>query len=130
MKFITFTFSIIMSILILVNSLTVSITYTYYELDPIGFIERLCENKDKPELKCNGKCHLKKVSKTQNNEQRAPESIIDFKELLLYTNSISDYRFSNQKDNKQQLIIAYQNLYTFSNTYDCFHPPKSIIFFI
>ena len=56
-------FSYLLSTLILYNSLRVTFTYAYYELDPVGFIEKLCENKDKPELQCNGKCHLKKVSK-------------------------------------------------------------------
>jgi len=113
-----------MSVMILFNSLIIPMTYTYYKLDPVGFIEKLCQNKDKPELKCNGKCHLKKVSKTPNENQRTSESIIDFKELLLYTNSISDYRFSNQNNFIQKLNIEYQNLYSFSNTCDCFRPPK------
>jgi len=102
----------------------VPITYSYYKLDPIGFIEKLCENIDKPELKCNGKCHLKKIAKTTDDTQKTPESVIDFKELLLYTNSISDYTFSYQNNFKQKLNTEYQNFYSFSSIYDCFHPPK------
>ena len=124
MKLITYFFSILMSIIILINSLIVPITYSYYKLDPIGFIEKLCENIDKPELKCNGKCHLKKIAKTTNDNQKTPESVIDFKELLLYTNSISDYTFSYQNNFKQKLNTEYQNFYSFSSIYDCFHPPK------
>lgn len=33
---------------------------TYYELNIDYIIETYCVNKDKPELKCNGKCHLAK----------------------------------------------------------------------
>ena len=37
-------------IVMLFNSIRISFTYLHYYLDPAGFIEKLCENKDKPEL--------------------------------------------------------------------------------
>lgn len=117
-------FSFILSTLILFNSLRVSFTYTYYELDPVGFIEKLCENKDKPELQCNGKCHLKKVSESQSSEQKTPESIIDFKELILYSCNINNFSFLNRTDFIKKLDIEYLNLYSYSNLLDTFRPPK------
>ena len=47
-----------------------TLTYAYYNLDTVGFIEKLCENKDKPELQCNGKCHLKKVVENNTNNDK------------------------------------------------------------
>lgn len=117
-------FSFILSTLILFNSLRVSFTYTYYELDPVGFIEKLCDNKDKPELQCNGKCHLKKVSESQSSEQKTPESIIDFKELILYSCNINNFSFLNRTDFIKKLDIEYLNLYSYSNLLDTFRPPK------
>ena len=64
--------SIVLSTLILFSTTRVSVTYAYYELDPIGFIENLCKNKDKPELACNGKCHLKKVTENSSDKQNSP----------------------------------------------------------
>ncbi len=124
MKISSIILSIILATLILFNSLRVALTYTYYELDPIGFIENLCENKDQPELQCNGKCHLKKVSKSQNKEQKTPESIIDFKEIILYPNPVVDVILSDKDYTKKQGSIAYQNLYSFNTSNDCFHPPR------
>jgi len=72
MKISSIIISVVLSSLILFSSLRVSFTYAYYELDPIGFIENLCENKDKPELACNGKCQLKKVAEDNSENQQIP----------------------------------------------------------
>ena len=98
--------------------------YAYYELDPIGFIENLCENQDQPELRCNGKCHLKKVAQSQDNKRNTPESIVDFKELILYPSPDTKFILPKRDYYKKPHLIAYQNLYSFINTYDCFHPPR------
>lgn len=114
--------SCLLSGILLFNTLQVSLTYAYYEIDPIGFIEQLCENKEKPELKCNGKCQLKKVVENSADNDKLP-NLIDFKELQLFketTQGINTF---------EEFIIAkqcfeYQNLYTFLEQFDCFHPPK------
>ncbi len=108
----------------LFNSTRVSLNYAYYNLDPVSFIEAFCENQDKPELKCNGKCHLNKVAKSQDKDQKTPESIVDFKELILFTNTFEPFIFQQKKHLKKQNITAYQNLYSYNNINDCFHPPQ------
>ncbi len=110
--------------LIIFNSTRATLTYAYFELDPIGFIENLCENTDKPELQCNGKCQLKKVAESLNKEQRTPESLIDFKELILYPSPITTFALSSKTRLKTQDFSSYLNLYSFNKTNDCFHPPK------
>ncbi|MBU2940454.1 hypothetical protein KO494_12980 [Lacinutrix sp. C3R15] len=124
MKISTYIFAIILTLLLLVNSTRVSLTYAYYNIDTIGFIESFCINQDKPELKCNGKCHLKKVAQTQDKEQKTPENIIDFKVLIFYTNPLETFVFTKTTYLKKQNAIAYQNLYSFNKTNDCFHPPQ------
>ncbi len=101
-----------------------SLTYAYYNLDPIGFIEALCVNQNKPELECNGTCHLKKVAQSQDKKQNTPESIIDFKELTLFPNAGELIIFMPKIHLKKGNISSYQNLYSFSTTNDCFHPPR------
>jgi len=125
MKIGTHIILVFLTALILINSTKASLTYTYYELDPIGFIEALCENQDKPELECNGKCQLKKVAESQDNKQNTPESIVDFKELILYPSPNTEIVISQKVYNKKPHLIAYQNLYSFINIYDCFHPPRA-----
>lgn len=124
MKIGTYFLSILLAALILSNSLRVSITYAYYKLDPVGFIEALCENKDKPELQCNGKCHLKKVAESQDNNEKTPESIVDFKELMLVSYPKEDIKQIAEFVLKRQSPNSYNNLYSFLNTVDWFHPPR------
>ncbi|WP_431134598.1 hypothetical protein [Psychroserpens mesophilus] len=129
MKISSYIFSTALTLIIALNSVKVTLTYAYYELDPIGFVEALCENKDKPELACNGKCHLAKVSKSQDKEQNTPESILDFKELTLYQNHIANVEFAFRALSNKNEPQFYQNLYSFTTTNDCFHPPRlSFIF--
>ncbi|MGJ8743942.1 hypothetical protein [Polaribacter sp.] len=117
-------FSILFSTLILYNSLRVSLTYIYYNIDTEGFIETFCENKDKPALECNGKCHLKKVTKTTNEEKNQPIQGIDFKDVLVYNQKISSFHFTkNIFINKP--TFQYSNLYNFKLLTNCFHPPNA-----
>ncbi len=124
MKIGTYFLSILLTFLILSNSLRVSITYAYYKLDPVGFIETLCENKDKPELQCNGKCHLKKVAESQDSNEKTPESIVDFKELMLVSYPKEDIKQLKEFVLKKHAPNCYNNLYSFLNTEDWFHPPR------
>jgi hypothetical protein len=116
--------SLFLSTLVLYNTLRVSFTYIYYNIDPIGFVEALCENKDKPELECNGKCHLKKVTQATQNEQKSPINLIDFKDVILYKNSASTYNFKI-KAKEKKAIYGYFNHYKYQNCTSCFHPPNT-----
>ena len=113
-----------LSVLILYNSLRVSITYIYYNVDTIGFIEALCENKDKPELACNGKCHLKKITKTTNEESNQPINLIDFKDILLYNEKASSHQIG-EIFHQTSSNFYYNNLYNFKLLKSCFHPPNA-----
>jgi len=117
-------FSIAFSTLILYNSLRVSITYIYYNIDTDGFIEVFCENKDKPELECNGKCHLKKITKTVNHEKNTPIELIDFKDIILYKQNITSILF-NKNIYQNKPTFQYLNLYSFKLLTTYFHPPNA-----
>jgi len=103
--------------------LRVSFTHIYYTIDPIGFIEELCENKDQPELQCNGKCHLKKVTESSKRTEEAPLQIIDFKDILLHQNTslVIDFKI---KPNTKKAVFGYQNYYKYLISNSSFHPPQ------
>lgn len=115
---------IFFSILILYNSLRVSITYIYYNVDTVGFIEALCENKDKPEMQCNGKCHLNKITKNNTDEQNKPIQLIDFKDILLYNQKNYTHQISTNTLLKKA-SFHYLNLYNFKLLDSHFHPPNA-----
>lgn len=78
----------------LFNALRMPVTYLYYELDPDGFIALLCENKDTPELECEGKCELKKVAESSTNNSKEPAKSIHYKEIQLFVGVYSRILFS------------------------------------
>lgn len=117
-----FLFSIGFSALIMFNTLRVSYVFMSYKLDPIGFIENYCVNKDKPELHCNGKCHLKKVSQSSDNEKEAVK-FLNY-EVLLFHQLIEDYQILTSVFIPQKKTFNYLNLYRFNYKLFCFHPPQ------
>lgn len=123
MKFGAIIITSLLSLLVLSNSLTVSLTYAHYELDPLGFIKSYCINIDQPELECNGKCHLKKVTETNSEDSKVPTSIINFEELVMLFNMPSSYYISSTQPKSKQHIF-YENHYEYLSYSDCFHPPR------
>ena len=115
--------SFLLSSLILFNTLRASLTYIYYAIDTEGFIEFFCENIDKPELECNGKCQLKKVIETDTNNTNKPKHLIDLKEVLLYKESLLVFDF-NSYVSKQKQFFFYNELYNYKTSFSFFHPPQ------
>ena len=97
-----------------------TVQYTYYS-------ETLCENKDKPELHCNGVCQLtkelKSVDDTQSNSDSSfPENLkIELLPALLLNELIDSP--TNQLTNSRTILISFQNLYRYNPATDIFHPP-------
>lgn len=123
MKISSIILSSVLSTLILFSSIRVSLTYAYYELDPIGFIEKLCENKDKPELQCNGNCQLKKVAENSTNNQQEPAKSTTLKEITLFVVSKMEFTLSKIKKAENN-NFKYKNLYAFSSIHNIDRPPQ------
>jgi hypothetical protein len=91
-----------------------------------------CENKDRPEMKCNGKCYLaKQLEKAENELQQKKseqqktlkgfkllesESFISLDNFSLPTISFFDITVENQ-------LIFYQSLASQTHLNAIFHPP-------
>ncbi len=81
------------------------IQYKYY-------VEALCVNKNKPELKCNGKCHLAKELKTVDEEPVKPELPQRFK------GKIEDISLVQYSSNFISSELTFNN-----NGYSNYNPP-------
>lgn len=89
----------------------------------------LCVNKAKPELQCNGKCHLmKELAKASENEKPITDKRIVVKEVeVLFFQEIKTIAFSKIPTlTKPALNAKYSNLYTSLNSGKAFHPPTYI----
>lgn len=87
---------------------------------------QLCENIKKPELKCNGKCHLKKqlaneAKKSDSKSNERKSNSISFE--VLYCEIINSYilNFTIPFDKRVQSL--YNCIYFRLNSTTIFHPP-------
>ncbi|HJS00541.1 MAG TPA: hypothetical protein VJ780_06370 [Flavobacterium sp.] len=88
----------------------------------------LCENVSKPELKCNGKCHLaKELAKASESEKPISsnkKNVSHTKAEVLFCNEIEkanilfDFYFLEKRK-----AVFYQDLYKSVAFYSIFHPP-------
>lgn len=87
--------------------------------------KELCENKAKPELECNGKCHLKaelaKVS--EENIPASQESKSTFTSELLFFETLPEFKFKQMFLEKERVSTAYSKLYFRLHSTAIFHPP-------
>lgn len=90
-------------------------------------VKELCENKAKPEMKCNGKCHLmKELAKASENDNPASK---DKKTLhtefeILFLEKSPSFEIANLNYPVQKEInMNYSDLYFYENTIAVFHPP-------
>lgn len=114
----------IISVLILMNSTLITVTYAYYELDPIGFIEKLCINKETPEVQCNGKCSLMMVSGVPEQQKNQSEAVFEYTEIVMFNSQLSLFRIESKTIVNNNVLSYYQNLYKFLVDFDSFHPPQ------
>lgn len=90
----------------------------------------LCENKAKPMMHCNGKCHLmKELAKAAENEKpvspdkknAAQESeVLFFEEINSFKIVTASFELKNQTNS------YYSNLYSYLNSTLVFQPPTII----
>ena len=66
----------VVSILLLASFITVNfskvIIWTEYQLNKTEITQKYCVNKDKPNMHCCGKCHLKKQLALDEEKQKSP----------------------------------------------------------
>lgn len=86
----------------------------------------LCINKDKPELDCKGKCHLKKQLK-QEEEQTPKLPTSTVKEIIENLIYIEEYKLSPKamsSNNFNKTITNYHFSCITATLESIFHPPR------
>jgi hypothetical protein len=87
----------------------------------------LCENKAKPMMHCNGKCHLmKELAKAAENEKPASSDKKGYTPVLevLFFQEINPFAIANFSFlDKENCNNTYSNLYSKSHLESVFRPP-------
>lgn len=95
---------------------------TYYSVNIEYIINELCENKDKPELKCKGKCFLKKkMAQADETEKKTNEIFKQIEFHAFIPNSTLTFNFEHI-DLKSHFAIL-NDLYSHNIHEKIFHPP-------
>ncbi|MCW1149013.1 hypothetical protein [Flavobacterium lacisediminis] len=93
-------------------------------------VNELCENKLKPELKCNGKCHLTKelAKASEGNSDNSSDKKITFEQTeIVFFQDIKPIEIRQIYFlNKTSIGNNYSNLYFHMNDSAFFHPPTFI----
>lgn len=87
----------------------------------------LCENKDKPQMHCNGKCHLmKEMAKEAGSEKPISSDkkhMVSENEILFYQEVQSFKPIRSYNLIIPVLNCRYSDLYQYQNTPNVFRPP-------
>jgi len=106
------------------SSLKLSMTMGYYALFTENFIERFCENKDKPELQCDGKCALSKMLLQKAQEDKKPLNIDWLKNETVLFYVVPERINFPEYTSVKVTTNSYKNLYQFKFTQRIIHPPR------
>lgn len=102
-----------------------SIYFIHFKINQYQIAKQFCENKDKPALKCNGKCHLtkelKKVDDPYNDSNFPFNRLKDKKEEVYFNEDIFKLKYSVTIHSKNQYF--YIDNYDFKNISKLFKPP-------
>lgn len=87
----------------------------------------LCVNKDKPELECNGKCHLKKemanAAASEKNDKNAKQFSVE-STIVFFQNLPTSPHFATIFYTEKKSVSAYENtLYVHLMEFGIFRPP-------
>lgn len=122
----------ILFLIITVQTLHQGLIYAYYVLNKNYIAQNLCENKEKPQLKCDGKCHLKSILQVAQEEPATPEQpslpnleeiktpVLFFQEIKELDKIASVYYFNTIEEKSH---FGYLFSYHYQPIAAIFHPP-------
>ena len=107
---------------ILLQAFSSTFVYLNYQLNKEYISKTLCVNKDKPQMHCNGKCHLKKQLDKEERTENIPSGTKEKNEL-----SIINQYYSLKLINTplvQELKSFYCRADYSHPFFSVFHPPQ------
>lgn len=116
-------FLIILSVLCF-NFKTAILHYEYIFHNE-SFTEKYCINIKKPELKCNGKCHLKKIDTEKETKDPTKKNFFEIE--ITFFNTICDYKFENFRNLKKIKKRFKKDLFKTIGNFPLEHPPQNLV---
>lgn len=97
-------------------------TLINFKINQEEITEEFCENKNKPELACEGKCHLSKLLEEQSNEEAGETTNLEVDYPVGKINNFltKDFLFIEVKN---KILCAQQEVLT-EFVFEIDHPPQ------
>lgn len=88
-------------------------------------VKELCENREKPQMQCNGKCHLmKELAKASEGEKPAHEKKVHTEAEILFCQALPLVSLTvTVPDFAGAAPVGYNNLYFYLGQSAILHPP-------
>jgi hypothetical protein len=94
-----------------------------YKIDQAYIASVLCENRDKPDMHCNGKCYLRK--KLQQDEQQQQNGTTGKEKYeVSYIDALQEFNFKPIAP-FSTLFVYYQDPELHTPLFSFFHPPQA-----
>jgi hypothetical protein len=100
-----------------------SIIALEYNLNKKYISSVLCENRSKPMMHCNGKCHLNKTMKSDDQKDNAPNTLKNTLDVQLFSLAADPFIFN--RDNHSIAFSLYKSTAYIAPCFSIFHPPKT-----
>ncbi|MGB1204141.1 MAG: hypothetical protein ACPG5B_00775 [Chitinophagales bacterium] len=121
--------AILLSCIVLLIATKDMAVYALFKVNQQYVTSQFCVNKDKAEMKCNGKCFLKKqIKENKENKTNFPSSLPEeITNITLFTiaNSVQTLFVPSQK---YKVVSTPQKLSIQGYLREIFHPPTTTFF--
>jgi len=121
--------AIFLSILMLIISISDIVVYSLFKINQSNIIENFCVNKERPQMKCNGKCYLKKTfdqSKGTDKEKFPLEITNLIKKIALFQIDLPKINVCEVGLLKSKMMAFSESINIRLLVKDIFHPPSLI----
>ena len=119
-------FLLVMVGMLLSNSLIKGALFVNYLVNQAEITKQFCENKAKPKLNCNGKCHLAKQFAKQDKQEKSTSETSKFKvesvEIVAQINEPISFVYPIQSKSTNN-HYAYSEARSDAHLAEIFHPP-------
>lgn len=95
-----------------------------YSINRDYISKNLCENRAKPNMHCNGKCHLKKQLQKEDKKENAPSGNLKNKSELQFFSAYKTQLIIAEPGTRGKLNIAYLFADYQAKLHPVFHPPR------
>lgn len=95
-----------------------------YALNKEYITKTFCENKEKPQMHCNGKCHLKKQLEKQDKKEKPVQSSKEKFEIQFIANQKIEFDIRYLFFEERTFVSFYDNNLAFNDPQSIFQPPR------